>query len=432
MELSTSFSPLYSGLRSSSRSRVKLLSTIFAPPVVLANSARFSTIPPHVGRFNRGNDIPLGIGSVRQRKLKKNPFFVPRASAMENPGTSSYGDPDMRILSGAAIAVVLAVANRVLYKLALIPMKEFPFFLAQLTTFGYVAVYMSILYFRCRLGIVTKEMLSLPKSPFLAVGALEAIGVAVGMSAGAMLPGPVIPILTQAFLVWQLVFSSIILRRNYSFNQILGCLLVAGGVIIALSSGLSGGQLLSKEGLFWPLLMIASTAFQAAASIIKEFIFLDAAKRLQGKPLDIFVVNSFGSAFQALFVFLLLPFLSNLKGIPFAELPGYMSRGAGCFLNSGSEIGCEGAPLLPLVYMLVNMSFNISLLSLVKISSAVVSSLSVTLSVPIAIYIFTLPLPLIPRGSSLDAFFLIGTGVLVLGLMIYNLPRSTKTPSKAN
>lgn len=119
---------------------------------------------------------------------------------------------------------------------------------------------------------------------------------------------------------------------------------------------------------------------------------------------------------QALFVLLFLPFLSNLKGIPVAKLPSYLMRGAGCFLNVGAEIqgkllnliavntcfaviilncmnttfdykenlllhaGCEGAPLLPLLYVVTNLSFNITLLSLVKKSSAVLASLVVMLS----------------------------------------------------
>ena len=44
--------------------------------------------------------------------------------------------------------VVFGVANRVLYKMALVPMGNYVFFLAQLQTFGYVAVYFSILYAR--------------------------------------------------------------------------------------------------------------------------------------------------------------------------------------------------------------------------------------------------------------------------------------------
>lgn len=48
----------------------------------------------------------------------------------------------------------------------------------------YVIVYFSILYLRYHSGIVTDEMLSMPKAPFLAVGLLEALGAATGMAAG--------------------------------------------------------------------------------------------------------------------------------------------------------------------------------------------------------------------------------------------------------
>lgn len=332
-----------------------------------------------------------------------------------------------QIAFASALTIVFAVLNRVLYKLALVPMKEYPFFLAQITTFGYVAIYFSILLLRYSAGIVTKEMLLLPKTSFVLIGILEALGVAAGMSAGAMLPGPAIPILSQTFLVWQLLFSTIILGRKYTFKQIVGCLLVAVGVIVAVTSGSDEGQLLSKVDIIWPALMIASSAFQAGASIIKEFVFIDAAKRLKGKTLDIFVVNSFGSGFQALFVLLFMPFLSQMKGIPFSELPSYLRSGAACFLNIGPNVtGCNGAPLLPLLFIITNMAFNISLLNLVKTSSAVIASLAATLAVPLAIYVLALPLPYLPEGSVLSPFFLAGSVILVLGLILYNLPQYAK------
>ncbi|XP_057469861.1 protein CLT2, chloroplastic-like isoform X3 [Actinidia eriantha] len=134
--------------------------------------------------------------------------------------------------------------------------------------------------------------------------------------------------------------------------------------------------MLSGIDFVWPMLMIASSAFQASASILKESVFVDAATRLKGKLLDIFVVNSFGSGFQALFVLLFLPFLSNMKGIPFSQLPLYIKSGAGCFFNIGVHtLGCDGAPLLPLLFIVTNIAFNISLLSLLKISSAVLAFL---------------------------------------------------------
>ncbi|CAM0871714.1 unnamed protein product [Alopecurus aequalis] len=337
------------------------------------------------------------------------------------------------ITAAAAATVVLAVMNRVLYKLALVPMKDYPFFLAQVLTFGYVIVYFSILFIRYRAGIVTKEMLALPKSRFMLIGLLEAMGVASGMAAAAMLPGPSIPVLSQSFLVWQLILSVVILGREYRPNQILGCLLVTAGVILSVVSGASGGPLLSDVNFFWPAVLMASSACQAGASVIKEFVFIDGAKRLEGKRPDIFVVNSFGSGFQALFVFLLLPFLSNLKSIPLAELPAYVNRGAACFLNIGGNLNdCPGAPFLPLIFITMNMAFNISVLNLVKMSTALVASLTSTLAVPLSIYVLSLPLPYMPGGTSLSTSFLVGAAVLVLGLLLYNLPQNSAGQSKTD
>ncbi|KAK9994226.1 hypothetical protein SO802_023929 [Lithocarpus litseifolius] len=102
------------------------------------------------------------------------------------------------ILITSSLTVALAVDNHVLYKLALVPMKQDSFFLAQLTTFG----------------------------------------------------------------------------------------------------GSNADQMLSGVDFMRLVLMIASSAFQAGASIIKEFVFTDAATRLKGRSPDIFVVNSLGSGFQ--------------------------------------------------------------------------------------------------------------------------------------
>ncbi|KAL2322369.1 hypothetical protein Fmac_026748 [Flemingia macrophylla] len=339
------------------------------------------------------------------------------------------GNRSVEVVVAAAVTVVLGAGNRVLYKLALVPLKNYPFFLAQLATFGYVIVYFSILCMRYQAGIVTDEMLSVPKTPFVVVGLLEALGAATGMAAGAMLSGASIPILSQAFLVWQILLSFIFLGRRYKVNQLLGCFLVAIGVILTVASGSGAGHSLKEAGIFWSLLMIVSFLFQAADTVLKEIIFLDASRKLKGGSVDLFVVNSFGSAFQTLFICLLLPFLSKLWGIPFGQLPNYLKDGAACFLNVGTlSRGCDGAPLLPLLFIIVNMGFNISLLHLLKISSAVVSCLASTFSVPIAIYVFTLPLPYLGVPSSLPAGFLAGAIILITGLLIYAWTPSNGSP----
>ncbi|GFP96268.1 hypothetical protein PHJA_001770900 [Phtheirospermum japonicum] len=292
----------------------------------------------------------------------------------------------------------------------------------------YVIIYFSILYLRYQAGKVTDEMLSMPKSPLIAVGLLEALAAASGMAAGAILSGAAIPILsqptsdrTQIFIHDEINYSPLNCATNwrYRFNQLFGCFLVAVGVIVTVASGSGPGSLM-EAGIFWSILMIISFLLQAADTVLKETIFLDAAQRLKGGAVDLFVVNSYGSAYQAVFICLLLPFLSNLWGVPFGQLPGYLKDGAACFLNVGTMSNkCNGAPLLPLLFVIVNMGYNISLLHLLQISSAVLSSLASTLSVPISVYLFTLPLPYLGVASSLPPGFVAGAVILLVGLLVY-------------
>ena len=72
---------------------------------------------------------------------------------------------------------------------------------------------------------------------------------------------------------------------------------------------------------------MGSLFFPAVATILKQQIFERAKAKLGGKQLDIFVVNSFSSLAQAGFVFLLLPVLSSLRGIPLSGLPDYLMQG---------------------------------------------------------------------------------------------------------
>ncbi|KAL9316026.1 hypothetical protein ACSQ67_017027 [Phaseolus vulgaris] len=379
------------------------------------------------------------VGGGGSRRGRRRVVDICRRGREEKAGPCSYAVEDRKVAAdggseavegsgkkaaevaaAAAMTVVLGVGNRVLYKLALVPLKQYPFFLAQLATFGYVIVYFGILYIRHRAGIVTDEMLDAPKAPFVVVGLLEALAAVTGMAAGAILSGASIPILSQTFLVWQILLSIIFLGRRYKVNQLLGCFLVSIGVVVTVASGAGAENSLKEGGMFWSFLMIISFFLQAAGTVLKETIFLDSTQKLKGGSMDLFVVNSYGSAFQALFICLLLPFLSKLWGIPFTQLPNYLKDGAACFLNVGTlSSGCDGAPLLPLVFIIVNIGFNVALLHLLKISSAVVSSLASTFSVPISIYVFTMPLPYLGVASSLPTGFMAGAIILILGLLIY-------------
>ncbi|GFP97404.1 crt homolog 1 [Phtheirospermum japonicum] len=308
-----------------------------------ALGVRFSPIPlrsrlhPLKSSMNNNYNLSIFSNSLFGKKniVDRLQHFVPSALVGNSPNPS--GDKKLAVVAWSASTLVLAVSTRVFQKLALVPMKEYPFFLAQFNSFAYVVIYFSVLRMRYHAGVTTDEMLALPKLPFIAIGFLESFSLLSAMYATVVLPGPAIPLLFQTFLVWQLVFSSLFLGRRYSLNQIIGCVLVAAGVVVAVMSGGNNSRMLSGIKPMWPAMMIASSAFQAGASIVKESVFVGAKTRLKGKPLDIFIVSSFGSGFQALFILLLMPILANMKGILVSELPSYFKSGVACFLNVGAN-----------------------------------------------------------------------------------------------
>ncbi len=93
---------------------------------------------------------------------------------------------------------------------------------------------------------------------------------------------------------------------------------------------------------------------------------------MHGRPLDIFVVNSFGSLFQAVFVLLLLPLTTAVKGIALSDLPAHLAESLRVFTGSDAcASGTQGwaayaVPLLAMSYVVMNLIFNISILTLLR------------------------------------------------------------------
>eukprot|EP00898_Chlorokybus_atmophyticus_P002402 jgi/Chlat1/3162/Chrsp219S03307 len=381
-----------------------------------------------------------------------------------------------------------SITCRVLFKMALVPLQRYTFFLAQFLTVGNCVAYLAILTARRNSSpaAIPDEMLAYPKASFVLIGALEALGLAAGCVVAAALPGALLPVLQQTFLFWQLLLSAVFLGARFAASQVVGAALVMAGVALSVFASNNTAAATATEvfGVVnksaYPYIYMASLAFPAAATILKEAVFRDARQRLACGSMDLFVLNSFSSLFQALFVLLFLPAISayqascgpirvtpaatrdhcscmRLQGIAWAELPAYLSAGAACFLGRGGP-ECAAAPLLAVAYVLANLAFNIVAVYLLKISSAVVPSLaisasgkrnshspvcpnnllvhthmcacwhlqvSVLCSVPLTVLAFTLPLPFIGAPPVLDNAFYAGAGVLFLGLIVYNTAAAT-------
>jgi uncharacterized membrane protein len=325
--------------------------------------------------------------------------------------------------------IILGAANRVLYKISLIPLGTPAgiFFLAQFQTFGYVAVYFWMLSIRRRTGSVSTEMMNIPKrhmSRFLSIGFVEAAGSLLGFYAAAQLPGILLPILAQTAILWQVVLAKVVLKKKLGWSQLIGVALVGIGVVAAAwpSSGKLSASILSGVDLEYVWLFILSMLFPAFDTVLKEQLFVTSRRELGGKDVDLFVVNSFGSLSQGLFILAAFPMLTSMAGLSIKQLPGYLYQGWQAFTGTLPGIAAQGAPLLPLSYILMNLLFNIAALNLVRSAGNVTMCLTMSAIVPITLFAFTLPLPHLPPPPVLGSTFILGVMIMVLGLLFYNSP----------
>lgn len=344
------------------------------------------------------------------------------------------------------------VTNRVLYKMALVPLKDHIFFLAQLQNLGYLAVYFTALALRSSSGVVTPAMLSIDKRPLVAVGGCEALAQLLFMAGAAHIPGPLLPVVNQTYLVWSLVVASVLLGARYTKSQLAGAALVMVGVVAAavppavlmqyvplpgVAAAAGTGAAAAAVELKYVLMCVLCFLFPAIANCIKERVFRRAAEQL-GRPLDIFVVNSFGSLAQTFFVLLLLPATTALNGVALHRLPELLAASMRVFMGldtaaAGAGAGALGAaapalgpwgvplntPLLALSYVAMNLAFNVSMLTLLRSVGSVTTTIVGSSLVPLTIAAFTLPLPYL-EPAVLSYNFVVGVVLLMAGLLTYN------------
>lgn len=87
--------------------------------------------------------------------------------------------------------------------------------------------------------------------------------------------------------------------RSLVPEQVAGAVLVLAGVVTIMipTAGSISGAVFSADPKY-VVLCLLSAAFPSLATIVKEGIFKDAKEQLGGRQLDIFCVNTFGSAAQ--------------------------------------------------------------------------------------------------------------------------------------
>ena len=287
-----------------------------------------------------------------------------------------------------ASVVCAAVSNTIARRIALVPLERYPYLLAQMQGLAYALFYGAVLVRRRRDGAVTAEMLRIPKRPFLWIGLWDSLGDVLGNIGTSRLPGYQTPLLAKLNVIFTAAFSAWILKRTYSASQVGAMAAVLCGSVVSILPSVLGRMPVAEEdggesastttSLFYVGVYVASVAPTALAFVLKEEIF----ERHRRLDLDIFVVNTYGSVVSLAFTVLLLP-LASVPGIgemPPGELAAYTRDGLDCFAGNDPAPAddCTGSPLAPLLYLCINVTYNIFVLALVKRGGALLTFLTNT------------------------------------------------------
>jgi len=215
-------------------------------------------------------------------------------------------------------------------------------------------------------------------------------------------------------VVYSVVCSIIILRTRYTIYQVGAVSVVLCGAMIALIPDLEHNS--GDNPLGWLLLYAFSSIPNAISFTIKELVFR------KKKNLEVFVVNSTGSLFQLLWWPATVPLTVLLKqtnGIPLWQ---YMRDGFSCFGGhtppDNHKTDCSPNPYPYLVYIVLNLTFNIFLLILLKRASSLQGFMAIKAILPIAVILFLIPWPLI-GSSTVNIYTIFSLIVILIGLGLY-------------
>lgn len=120
---------------------------------------------------------------------------------------------------------------------------------------------------------------------------------------------------------------------------------------------------------------------------------------------------------QALSLIVLFPLILVQRGIGMADMPSFISSGFSAFCGVGEEGMMK---LLPAVGVVWNIAFNIVVLSAIRSVGIANVVVAMTAAVPLAVFAFTLPLPVIGSAPLPGKFFIPGTILLMTGQLAYN------------
>ncbi|KAM9965942.1 hypothetical protein ACTFIR_006125 [Dictyostelium discoideum] len=359
---------------------------------------------------------------------------VPWYSNIPQKIKNSMSKETITILIYVVLYVTSGVINSVLLKKVMNKFTNYAFFLSQLTNFGYVPIFGAVTAYKIFFTKdIPQETRDFPTRKFAIMGALDAITGFFVVIGGVSTSGPLQQLLNQAIIPFTMIASFIFLKERYSLIQLGGALVIIGGVVTSLVPSLIGGSSSGNKP-FWNFFYLLSVIPGALSNVYKDIGFQAVA------DMDVWYLQYWDSLYQSIFGLFLFPvnnWLPPPATVKFAQILPFMKEGAEClaginsiipsYINGTSSFtansctyaptatvtcdDCHNAWIVIILYMTINIIYNIFILLVLKHAGATVYSIANTLRLPLTNIVFSIHFIM---GSAVSPF----SGLSVAGLVI--------------
>lgn len=298
-------------------------------------------------------------GYGRRKKQPRLPNFPAGAEASVEQQKAPAPNATT-VLPKVGIALALGTANRVSQKLCLSSALSSHYLVVSLMlSVCYTMVYSCVLAVKvAQKRVPLSDIRNAPVVLFAVIGFGEAAGSALGTYGAAKLgtssaAAALLPVLSQSLLIWQLIWSKVVVNARFKLNNYAGVLLVAAGIALVSwpSSGASVAGAVSSASFSAVLACVFSTCPPALSTTAKQRVFAEMRQRLGGREVDLFVVNTLGSSLQVLFTLLFLPTVASARGVSLPELPNAFTSGFAVLFGAAGP----WEPFFALLYALVRL-----------------------------------------------------------------------------
>lgn len=257
------------------------------------------------------------------------------------------------------------------------------------------------------------EATPVPQKAWMIMGALDSLaGIMQTLSTNKIASGALIVLLLQSAIPMSMLISRYFLKTTYSRLQYLGAVFVILGLVVVIAPSFSDMSGAGKDTAIFSFVLIASCIPMTLSSVYKELNLGDA-------DIDPIYFNLMIAFYQLLFGLPLLVPSAFADGLNMETLGPNLKNGFKCFtgVDPTPEDNCAKAPLFAMLYIGVNLIYNILIILILKFGSSNVLWLSLVAAVPIQNFIFAIPG--VPSYKPLTGFVIAGLPIIMFGLVTY-------------